>query len=134
MADPNYMRLVRYESELIKFIRLRMNTLRLAKLIPSWTAFVSSGPHWRSIEQHLTWEGKKKFRAFWNLMFELMRHERDLKSVELAVLYLVREKQRRSYSKEIRIDPAKFDVPAEHAWKIEEHVRSHYEALNPEKI
>jgi hypothetical protein len=134
MADPNYMLVVRDESSLIKFIRLRMSTLRLGKIIPTWSNYISSTSDWREIERTLTWDAKKKFRAWWIMMFELMRHEKDLPSVQLAVCYLVRERQRRSYSKEFKIDPAKFGVPSDHAWKIEEHVKRHYESLNPEKL
>lgn len=131
MADPNYMRLVRFESELIKFIRLRMNTLRLAKIVPTWTNYICSSSDWREVSANMNEDGRKKFRAWWKMIFEVQRHERDMSSVQAAVAYLTREKAQRSYSKTFPIDPAKFGLPADHAWRIEEHVKRNYEALNP---
>jgi len=131
VSAPDYMQLVRFESKLINFIRIRMNTLRLGKIIPTWYNYVSSTSDWREVERGLTSDWKRKFRAFWNLMFHCMRHPKDLPSVQLAVAYLVREKRVRGYAKVAPICPEKLGVPGDHALKVEEYVLSNFETLTP---
>ena len=123
---------IRNESELILAIKAMQNSLRLIGVIPTFYNFKHC-EGWPTIAQQLAGSEMRKFEAWWNLIVELQRGKEDQTTLMLAVAYLVKERQRRSYSKEIAVNPIAFGITDEqHSQQVREHVLRYYEALNPD--
>jgi hypothetical protein len=129
-------RIIHDDGKLINHIILLQNTMRLAKLIPSWEAFKDS-EHWfemgRDINDQLA---AKKFRAWWELIFKITNGERrrahiDKEAIVLAVQTLVLERSRRAYGKTVEI-PRAVHIPFEQQQQIKIEALSRYEDLTLE--
>lgn len=123
-------KIIAMDSLLVARIFTEQRTMRLANQIPSWECFAST-EHWRQVAALLDGRECRKYQAWWTLIYSLCRDSKDGATVACACAYLVKEKMRRSYSKELTVKPERWRLTPEEAGKIREYVLTHYESLNP---
>lgn len=127
-------KLIRFDSHLIPYILLMQRTMRIAKVIPVFGAFAELR-EWRAIRAATTGELQRKFRAWWNVIFESMRNIDDQSSVKLAMCYVVQRQLEVQYGKHLPVYPAQAGVnDIEHAEKIREAVLLNFQDLMPTEI
>jgi len=129
-------RIIHDDGKLINHIVLLQNTMRLAKIIPSWEAFEDS-EHWFGMAEEINDKlAAMKFRAWWNLLFMITNGDRkkqheDREAIILAVQTLVLERARRSYGKTVEI-PRAVHLTFERQQEIKIAALSRYEDLTLE--
>lgn len=123
---------VRLESELIKTIRAMQNSMRAIGAVPHWTNFVQTRG-WPGVRDQLDGAALRKFKAWWDLIALQLRDRNDNQTLQYAVALLVKERSRRSYSKEVPVKPEAFGITdSEHAGRVRDWVLTNYESLNPD--
>lgn len=105
-------------------------TLRAAKLVPNMWAFEQT-ELWFEIRKETDATDQRRFRAWWDLIFDVQRHPDDKESVLYAVLAVGNEQARRSYGKCADLPPARFKLEPEHAMAIVETVKRLFSDLLP---
>lgn len=125
--------LVTYDGILIPYIKAQQSSLRALKIIPTWDNFTQTEA-FRDFRQKggITITEIRKYRAMWNLLFELPRNRKDHRTVAMAFCYLVSEIQRRAGDKPLRVDPLKYGITdRQHSERIKEYVLKHFTDLVP---
>lgn len=125
--------LVAYDGKLIPYIKAQQNSLRLLKIIPTWQNFTMTDAY-RDFQTKggITITEIRKYRAMWNLLFELPRDRKDHRTIALAFCYLVSEIQRRGGDKPMRVDPIKYGIKdTNHSERVKEYVLKHFQDLVP---
>jgi hypothetical protein len=137
MSEQERLRsIIHDDGKLINHVVLLQNTMRLAKLIPSWEAFCDS-EHWFEMSADINDQlAVKKFRAWWQLIFMITSGERkkqhvDSEAIVLAVQTLVVERARRAYGKNSEI-PRAVHIPFARQQEIKIEALSRYEDLTLE--
>lgn len=125
--------LTEQEGPILQSVSTCMNSLRLLGIVPTFYNF-SQTEAWWELTKGWTDRQKAKYRAWWTAIQTLQRDAKDIGTVRLILACLVQEKARRNYHKIPKISAAALGVIDErHAEAVREHVRSNYEALDPEK-
>lgn len=128
-ANGEVKHLVDQEGPLLQHIRAVMNTLRMCALIPNFYNYSQTEAWWKA-SRHWTDRQKEKYKAWFEGLYRCTRDKDDKASVHLFLAYLIQEKAKRANQQIPNIFPVKYGVSdAQHAERIREYVRSHFEAL-----
>lgn len=126
-------KLIANEGYLIPFILIEQRTMRLVKLIPTFDMFRQT-EQWFNIRRQTDSPEQRRFGVWWELLFDVQRHQDDMDSIKLALAYIVQEQLKREYSKCRPVDPAYFNIFDDHALKIQIAVNSRIANLLPRQV
>jgi hypothetical protein len=123
--------MARNDSSMIAHVLRGQRTVRLLGIVPSWANLITS--EWgASLANALDVDSLARYRAWWELIFEITTEAQEENRIQLAVAYLVQRKARKDYSVERSVDPGVFGVSdPELANRIEIATLSRFEALVP---
>lgn len=125
-------KIISQEGELLRSISACMNSMRALKLIPDWYHF-SHTDAWWEMSRQWTSRQKTKYEAWWSAIYHLQRDKSDKATVGLIIAYCLQEKVRRNHNHTPTVFPQKLGITDDlHALRVQEYVRSKYEALDPE--
>ena len=115
---------------LIPWIRLQMRTLRLLKIDPTWSNYVATPEGWM-VEKETDAATIDKIAAWWELVYNVARDDKDRNSVVLACLYVLNEKQRRGGGKEFPVNCKRWGVSEDRARVVLDTVKRLFGRLHP---
>lgn len=123
--------MARNDSSIISHAMIAQRTLRLMKLIPTWSTFTAN-EFGSELFRSLDYNSLKRYRNWWELIFEITTPDQEQERVKLAIAYLVQRKLWLAYGKMKPVDPAEFGITdVELAAKIQTAAFRRYEALVP---
>ena len=125
-----WIEIVKDERLLIRHVALIQNSMRCAKVIPTWSNFYAMN-YRREADRYLDSRAWKKFRSWWDLIYDIGDIDRSANKAKLgyAWAFLVTEHMARKHNKPRGLSEAKFGISAEQAGKLREAVLASYEAL-----
>lgn len=124
-------RMAQHDSSIILHVLRAQRTLRLMKLIPSWTTMCSN-EFGSELFAALDFNALRRYRNWWELIFEITTEKQERNRIQLAIAYLVQRKLAAGYGKSRRVDPVRFNITDQTlAQRIMDATLKRYEALVP---
>jgi hypothetical protein len=133
--QANWAKVIANESHLLPFITVQQRTMRAAKLIPTFELYSQTEVFWRMRKAGVDGALLRKFRAWWELLFEVQRYPDDEATIKLALAYVVQEHLQQGYGKNMPVDPAQFGIVGlDHVAKVQIAVKSRIKDLCPREV
>lgn len=121
--------IVSSDKEIVAHIRRNQDTMRLTKLLPTWTNFATTSYWWEACH-YLDERMRRKYRAWWELLFIITEHNQDREAFAYAyALLLAAAVNRKAADRQQIVTYEAFKLPEARAAKIREAVLSRFEAL-----
>lgn len=125
--------LMRNIGPILKVISSYQHTLRSLRIIPTWYNFINHEA-WPKLSRNWSTREKSQFQAWWSGIHHHTRDKKDMQSISLFIAYVLQERVRRDHGVTPPVFPEKYGITdAQHAGRIQEYVRSHYQSLDPSK-
>lgn len=123
-------KIVRDERLLLRQIALVQNSMRAAKVIPTWSNFWGM-KYRRDADQYFDSRMWRKFRSWWDLLYDIGDIDRPASKAKLgyAWAFCVCEVMARKHGKPRSVNEAKFGLSVEVAAALREQVLKDFEAL-----
>ena len=99
----NWKAILGREGYLIPLLLMYQRTMRLALVIPTWAAWEDSEA-WFEIKGQLDSTDVKKFKAWWEMIRAVQRHDDDKAAVSLALSFVVQEQCLRGYGRKRQVN------------------------------